>query len=124
MPRMPLRRAKILVNRITDRLGLPVDPKIKPLVTGFLHQGLQTIASCQGHHGRGHPYPWIHFSGSELEALKQILMRYRLNGYWEIKILGIPSKRSLRLKPKRTEHQSLAVMQTKAHQLGKRLWLR
>lgn len=37
------------VNRVTDRLGTPIDEKIKPLVTVLRTFGYETTQSCEGH---------------------------------------------------------------------------
>jgi len=37
------------VDGITDRLGTPIEPKIKPLVIALNYKGYRTTASCQGH---------------------------------------------------------------------------
>lgn len=37
------------VDNITDRLGLPVDQKIKPVVVGLLANEFLTVSSCEGH---------------------------------------------------------------------------
>lgn len=47
---------------LTDRLGKPIDPFIRPVVSALRAHGFPTTASCQGHLSRGHPYPWIEIS--------------------------------------------------------------
>ncbi len=45
------------VDKITDRLEMPVDEKIKPVVVGLMALGFKTVNSCEGHldYGRAHP---------------------------------------------------------------------
>jgi hypothetical protein len=47
------------VDSITDGLGLPIDEGIKKIVIALRLWGFMTSGSCQGHTGRGTPYPWV-----------------------------------------------------------------
>ncbi len=47
------------VEGLADRLGKPIDPLIRPVVSALRAHGFPTTGSCQGHLSRGHPYPWI-----------------------------------------------------------------
>lgn len=47
------------VDLLADKLGRPIDEKIKPLVIGLKYHGIKTTASCQGHTDRGYPFPWV-----------------------------------------------------------------
>lgn len=47
------------VEKITDKLGEPVDEKVKPLVQNLNDYGIETTGSCQGHKDHGEPFPWI-----------------------------------------------------------------
>jgi hypothetical protein len=57
-----------LVDRITDKLGMPVDRKIKSVVAGLMALGFKTTSSCQGHLDHGKKYPSVTI---ELDALPQ-----------------------------------------------------
>jgi len=37
------------LDRVTDRLGRPIEPKIKPLLIVLNSKGYRTTASCEGH---------------------------------------------------------------------------
>lgn len=50
---------KSKVDRISDRLGLEIDPGIKESVIALWALGFKTSASCQGHLDRGESAPWI-----------------------------------------------------------------
>jgi len=39
----------------------PIDPGIMGVLVDFRVAGLSTYGSCQGHLGRGLPYPWVAF---------------------------------------------------------------
>jgi len=51
------------VNKITDRLDLGIDEKIKEAITAFRVYGFATNQSCEGHAGKeekhGASFPWI-----------------------------------------------------------------
>jgi hypothetical protein len=63
------------VESIRDRLGQPVDGQIKHAVCALIANGFETSASCQGHVGRGLPWPWIEIE-SPLSARLQRDPRY------------------------------------------------
>jgi hypothetical protein len=54
-----LREIEKEVNLLRDKSNKPIDEKIKPLVIGLRYHGIKTTASCQGHYGRGFPYPRV-----------------------------------------------------------------
>ncbi len=45
------------VDKMTDGLGMPIDPSIKPLVAALHMHDFSTTASCEGHLGRALAYP-------------------------------------------------------------------
>jgi hypothetical protein len=48
------------VDKIADKLGMPVDQGIKELVVAIQAQGLETSGSCEGHIGDGVlSIPWV-----------------------------------------------------------------
>jgi len=47
------------VEKITDRIGYPIDPGIKESVIALNVFGIKTDGSCEGHLDRGLPYPWV-----------------------------------------------------------------
>jgi hypothetical protein len=49
------------VSRITDGLGMPIDPGIKETVVALMAHGFLTRQSCEGHpdSGHGEPFPWV-----------------------------------------------------------------
>jgi len=67
-PSCPARRWRDMadaVARLTDRLGLPVDPGIRGTVAALNLLGLPTTLSCEGNvNARGHglPAPWVDFA--------------------------------------------------------------
>ncbi len=61
------------VDTITDGLGMPIDPKIKPLVIALNALDFPTNMSCEGHLHRGQPTPWISF---ECLTQKEIDQKY------------------------------------------------
>jgi hypothetical protein len=72
-------RIEILVNHITDRLGLGIDSEIKESVTVLLVLGFITTGSCQGHLNRGNAAPWINI-GKRIP--KEILIKKKgLRGF-------------------------------------------
>ncbi len=55
------------IDSITDGLGLGIDPGIKTTVIVLNLLGFKTSQSCEGHIGRGLPYPWIDFETENQE---------------------------------------------------------
>ncbi len=48
------------IDKTTDEIGMPIDKRIKPLVAALNNiLEIKTIASCQGHKGRGENFPWV-----------------------------------------------------------------
>ncbi len=47
------------INKITDGLGLEIDPEIKNTVKFLIAHDFSTYGSCEGHVDNGLPYPWI-----------------------------------------------------------------
>lgn len=56
---MTLEEAYNQVDRLADRLGMPVDDGIKSTVVALWVHGLQTTGSCEGHLDGGYPFPWV-----------------------------------------------------------------
>ena len=67
------RRAE--VDKITDRLGLGIDGKIKETVTAFLVHEFTTSQSCEGHTGEeekhGDSFPWVEIYAPEPKGLEE-----------------------------------------------------
>lgn len=65
------------VDRIVDKLGKPVDGKIKEPITAFLVNGFVTNGSCEGHIAEvgekkhGLPHPWVDVCAPEPEGWKE-----------------------------------------------------
>lgn len=47
------------LESITDKIGTPIDGKIKEAVAAFQLNGFSTATSCEGHAEGGEPSPWI-----------------------------------------------------------------
>jgi hypothetical protein len=47
------------VEKITDGLGMEIDPYIKDTVIALNVLGFITTGSCEGHLDRALPFPWI-----------------------------------------------------------------
>lgn len=47
------------VATFTDKLGMPIDPRIFETVVALNLLGLRTFQSCEGHLDHGCPYPWV-----------------------------------------------------------------
>lgn len=81
-----------VVDGIRDRLGYPIDKKIKPLVIGLLSAGVGTFASCEGHAERGFCYPWVDMLVRYHDRVVDLVMVFNLetadNSQWNI--LGTP----------------------------------
>ncbi len=65
------------VESVADKLGMPVDQKIKFPVAALIANGFKTTMSCEGHLDHGAPWPWIDIE-SPLAADIQKNRRYRL----------------------------------------------
>jgi hypothetical protein len=52
-------------SKVTDKLGMEIDPGILDTVVVFNILGLTTRASCEGHIGWGLPFPWIDLEPEE-----------------------------------------------------------
>jgi hypothetical protein len=62
----------IKVNKLTDRLDMPVDPDIKLLVAALHCHGFETTSSCEGHLDRGRG-PYVHIETSTaMDVYEQI----------------------------------------------------
>jgi hypothetical protein len=62
------------VDLITDKLGKPVDKKIRNLLASMIMMGIRTTGSCGGHMTKkGHGYPWIEFDARNIHTVKKIL---------------------------------------------------
>lgn len=95
-------KISIDVNKITDALGKPIDPGIKPLVREFIRLGIKTEGSCEGHKAHGAPYPWIDFPFGELKKVINILMHYGAYLHHlkdDVEYIFIPYGGWLRLRP-------------------------
>lgn len=56
------------VERITDKLGEPIDPNIKETIIALNVLGIHTSGSCEGHVDRGSG-PYVDIESEESEAL-------------------------------------------------------
>lgn len=73
------RAAEIVTERVTDKLGKPIDRGVRPLVTAFLAHGFRTCGSCEGHlprpksirASRGGPYIDIRPVEKEVDELEE-----------------------------------------------------
>lgn len=117
-----LESARREVDSLCDRLGKPLDEKIKELVIGLRCHGIRTIASCQGHLDHGLPYPWVdvekHYLGILLKWVARENRPNLPNGKknlntWVIK----PVAGSYRLIPE-DKNLPLEEMQEKAEEFG------
>lgn len=125
MRRKSVYQARQEIRHVIDRLGMPIDRKIQPLVMGLRCHGVITEASCQGHLHRGLSYPWVHFPMQELKQVLRILRWHnRIHTQnelpktrWGIRFMGIRNKRSFRIQPK-NPNQSLRTMQHRAERFG------
>ena len=61
------------IKRITDKLGLPIDPEILPAVAAFRHRGFNTISSCAGHLDRSTGGPYIVFKSPDVPLFEEKL---------------------------------------------------
>lgn len=59
------------VDKITDKLGMPVDEGIKETVIVLNLLGFPTVQSCEGHTERGVCGPWVDMRPGGIEALAQ-----------------------------------------------------
>ncbi len=79
------------VDLWTDRIGMPIDERIKETVIVLNLMGFTTSASCEGHIDWGLPYPWIDFAVNDKEFfnIQNELMEIQkqINGYGDFKDL-------------------------------------
>ncbi len=62
------------VDSITDRLGKPVDARIRNLLAAMIMVGIRTTMSCSGHSGKkGLSYPWIEFDVRDILLVENII---------------------------------------------------
>lgn len=64
-------RVRAEVERIVDKLGMPVDEAIKEPVVALLANDFPTSGSCEGHLDRGLPYPWVEIYAPAPEGWKE-----------------------------------------------------
>lgn len=57
------------VDRITDRLGKPIDQGIRETVIALKANGFGTTSSCEGHLDWGSGYPWVDVESALAESL-------------------------------------------------------
>jgi hypothetical protein len=72
----PVTTYKVALQRldgIGDKLGMPIDEKIKPLVAALNMWSVETSASCEGHAGRALPYPWVDIPYAHVETAGRLL---------------------------------------------------
>lgn len=81
------------VDKITDRLGLGIDEKIKETVTAFRVYGFTTSQSCEGHTGKeekhGASFPWVEVYVLEPKGWKEAKSEKKkeLDREWTVKNL-------------------------------------
>lgn len=62
------------LSHVTDALGKPIDKGIFDTVVALKLLDFHTSQSCEGHHGRGVPAPWVEIQApvtNEMKALKE-----------------------------------------------------
>ena len=65
------------VDKITDKLGKPIDAGMKETVTAFLANKLPADNSCEGHFDRGRPYPFVGIeSGNKDPEFKEKIIKF------------------------------------------------
>lgn len=110
------------VEETKDRLGKPVDQKIKELVIGLRVWGIYTEGSCEGHTDRRMPFPWVDVPYEQAEeAAKLVAWQNRpvlMNGepndnFWVIK----PGS-ALRIIPENLTGAPLERLQEQAREFG------
>lgn len=86
------------IDKITDRLGLGIDEKIKEAVTAFLVHGFTTSQSCEGHTGEEEKheasFPWVEIYAPEPKGWREAKdeKKKELDREWTIKNLGQQQK--------------------------------
>jgi hypothetical protein len=60
-----------LFTHVVDGIGKEIDSGVIETVVGLNAVGIRTIASCEGHIGRGKPFPWIDISYHQKDKLEQ-----------------------------------------------------
>lgn len=65
----------------SDANGMAVDPGIELPVAALHFLGVDTVQSCEGHHDRGLPYPWINLEDDSAPRLEEALKEYPLPGF-------------------------------------------
>lgn len=78
-------------EKVTDRLGQPIDHGIFDTVVALNILGIPTHQSCEGHLTHGAPYPWVDIAvidsrertGQPIKEkeLARLQLRYRMFGY-------------------------------------------
>lgn len=121
MRRKGLEAIRGKVEQMRDRLGKPVDKKVKKLVVGLNYCGIPTVASCEGHLDHGLPYPWVDVSYEYAEKLARVASwqnRPRLpNGRWNENTWVIRPGTFLRLMPE-NRNLPLKKLQEQANRFG------
>ncbi len=57
------------VNKVTDKLGKPIDEGIKKMVLILNQIGFRTAMSCEGHkHSEGYTFPWVDIEAEPLKG--------------------------------------------------------
>lgn len=105
------------VDELCDRLCMPIDEKIKPLVAALRMYGITTTQSCQGHSRRGIRWPWIQVAMESVPAASKLVCAANARGnQWVFE----PRPVHMRLRPSDTT-QTLERMQKQAKWLAKRI---
>ena len=83
--------AAVYFEKVTDRLGRPIDVGIFDTVVALNVLGIPTLQSCEGHLTHGLPYPWVDIEVIDTRprsehrdketALAQLTLRYWLFNY-------------------------------------------
>lgn len=68
---MTLEEAYIKADDLADKLGMPIDKKIKSLVVGLWVNGIDTTGSCEGHTKWGESFPWVDIETEEPNGWKE-----------------------------------------------------
>jgi len=118
-------RAHKKVDSITDRLGKPVDAKIRNLLAAMMMVGVRTTMSCSGHSGkRGKSYPWIQFDLRDILLVEKIIGHQnrprKENGRTNKNIWVILPSYRPRIVPWNTT-KSLKTMQREAEEFATRM---
>jgi hypothetical protein len=70
------------VETLCDKLGMPIDEKIKPLVAALRMYGVKTTMSCEGHSDWGKLYPWVRFDPADVDLVGSIALRGSDSDEW------------------------------------------